>query len=361
MNAPILKALKPKRVNVPSSDDPIRELRVLVAQHKALTRASVAIKNMQADRRAVSAKTAAEKREREERMRCKLPEDVRAAMRDDAKAWSAKASALESQMLVQLRSVPIYARWLKDVYGIGVVVAAYLVTEIDIRIAVKPSQLQRFCGTASIGGYATGGGRLEKPRSPTDEERAWCRENGKHLVGRHYNLELRTRLYQFATAADKNAADRRWLEGSELPDDVDVSTLRSRKKGGRFEYCLPNEPVERPHGWSSKYLDLWQDYMRAHPERRDARNVGRWRALNIFVGDLYLVWRSLEGLPVRPGYYARMRGFEHGSGAVVVDEPRVVTPEDAIAAVGFCGKTVAAQAKVARVQAAEEDEDESEE
>lgn len=292
---------------LPNNDDPIAELRTLVQQHAALTRASVAIGNMTRHRK--SKKTG-------EIIPCRLPEDVRIALigkkKDagdkenihSAEGLKHRATLLQTPILRQLRKIPIYQHFLSKVYGCGPIVAAYLVTGIDIRDrtdrngqfkALKPSSLRMYCGLAVDNATKRLVRRTAGVKNP-------------------YNAELRTRIFQMFTAMVKNAA--------------------------KFP----------PYGKTSKYLKIWADvkHREMHSERVREGNMyrrpsGEWhkgagahaakkgwhKAADIFIEDLYVVWRALEGLPVWPSYYEAKLGFAHG-GDIAVNAPKSMTLDEAL-------------------------------
>jgi hypothetical protein len=265
-----------ERPYVPSSDVPYEELRRLVRQHKAITKAAVAIDNMGSDRT---------NRETGETIACRLPEDVQLDLKETAKRQRGRANKLETAMLRELRKLPIWVEFLSKVMPSGVVVASYLVSEIDIRIATKPSQMRRFCGLAVIDG------KLER------------RQKGQK---NHYNQELRMRLWQWATAIYKC----------------------SFKGGVRVK--------------SNKYLDRWVDWIHRResadlmkgeqPEGTSkgwSKSSGWARAADLLICDLYVFWRTLEGLPVWPTYVEGvLRGAEHKTGNLVPNVPRLLRMDE---------------------------------
>lgn len=278
--------------HVPTFEDPIAELRVLVNEHKAIVRAQQQTVGRSSDR---------ENRTTGEIMPSRLPKDVQEREKAYAKELSLRAAQQESRMLKELRKVPIYNAFLKHVFGVGPVLSSYLVTHVDINKATKPSNLRRFCGLAVING------RLERPT------------RGVKLG---YVAELRTRIFQAFAAMWKNGAK---LNGS------------------------------------TKYLDVWRDYKNRmqHSERYDSEantllefgeeggvrkgakaciHAAGWhKAADVFLEDLYTVWRAQEGLGVWPSYYAAKLGYEHG-GKISVNAPKLLTLEEALETVGHVGK-----------------------
>jgi hypothetical protein len=306
-----LKKLERKESTIPSSDDPREELRRLVLQHKALTKAAVAIDNMSRDKK---------NRETGEVMKCRLPEDAMVVLQDASTDATKRAAKLKPKMLRELRKIPIYDQWLKHVFGIGdggSVIAAYLVAEIDIHRCIKPSGLRRFCGMAVIDG------RLERPTKGQKNA---------------FSKEMRMRLFQMFSTLWKARA------------------VKSK---------------ERPNGTTSKYLEIWENYMNGawqtgritdlgsdklgKPTGKIMTGAGKevsargfvfstgWhKAADVFLNDLYTVWRALEGLPCWPTYSEWVTGYKHGGTPTYqlprgLNMPRDLTPAEAIAEVGYIG------------------------
>lgn len=313
------RKLRVKKPPVPSQDEPRAELRRLVKEHKNFTRKATAIRSMASDKK---------NRETGEKIPCTLPKDRIAEVNAVAAAISADAKRLESAMLVELRKEPIYTDWLANVYGIGPVVAAYLVSEINVGDyndpvtgelrSRKPSQVKRFCGLAVIDG------KLERPKA---------REKN------HYSKEMRTRIYQAMSAMYKNAA---WFTVCSQHEDEKPKAQAKKEVKAAFREatanCLACQATSRPFGKTSKYLTLWADtvHREASAERKGGFKKGMWKAASLLIEDLYIVWRALLGLPVWPSYYAAMLGYEHG-GKISVNAPKLITFEEAVALVGDVG------------------------
>jgi hypothetical protein len=232
-------------------------------------------------------------------IKCNLPTDVQAQFKLLANEVARKeAKRLESAMTRQLKMIPVWQLYLQHVFGVGPVVAAYLVSEIDIfdrpdetgQIrAKKPSALRKFCGMAVVDG------RLER------------RAKG---IKSSYSSDLRTCLF--------NAFSSMWKNG-------------------------------RGKGRSSKYLDIWVNAKhrklsmasegRISNGVRDvsangyAHSYGWHKAADVLLEDLYTVWRAIEGLDVWPSYYAAKLGYEHG-GKISVNAPKRLTVDEALAIVG---------------------------
>jgi hypothetical protein len=109
--------------------------------------------------------------------------------------------------------------------------------------------------------------------------------------------------------------------------------------------------ADRPYGTTTKYLDRW--LAASHAEReapREARmgygnklrkpvpdHKGRMKATDLFLWDLYVVWRALEGLDMRHDKFSVQRGRDHSGREVNLDERFSLTVEEALAWVGDVG------------------------
>jgi hypothetical protein len=288
-----LNKVRRKRPTTPSVEDPIVELRRLTQMHAAWTKKSTAIDNMSSDR---------VNKETKEVIPCDVPLDVRAQMKGVKDALKREASALESAMLRELKKIPIYQLWLSKVFAArGPVLSAYLVSKIDIRKATKPSNLKRYCGLAVIDG------RLER------------RKRG---VQGSFNHQIRTRLYQLFQVIKK---------GKRLdPENKYLKIWNDAKNRIQHSDRVTDRGLDAEGKWTGK-IETGGKVVSA---RGFADSYGWHKAADRFVEDLYIVWRSVEGLEVWPNYYAgKLARREHVTGKPVFDEPKMLTVDEAIALV----------------------------
>lgn len=268
------KKVRARRAPAPAlCDDPRAELRRLVQEHRRWTNTAKSWGQSVSDRT---------NRETGEPIPCNLPEALRSDIKAAQKALQAEAKRLESAMTRQLRQVPVYEHFLSKVYGVGPIAAAYLVAMVRIDLCTKPSQLWRYCGNA----IDSGTGRLERRHSAP-----------KAMGGEgSFNSTLRTVIW---TAFQLGM----WMTGT---------------------------------GKETKYLRRWRDAVHSRKtmgRERGAHVAGRMKATDLFLEDLYIIWRTLEGLPVWPDLYSVRRGFHHG-GKPCLNEGRVLTLDEALNVVG---------------------------
>lgn len=284
----------------PVHSDPRSELRRLVKQHANWNKTIVSLDHMRSDRT---------NRETGETIPCLLPTDTRADLERAEERLRENDDRLVREMARALKQLPIWKTWLRGVAGIAEKTGAILVGETDISLATKPSSLKMFFGTCPD--VATG--RLVR-RTAGQKNR--------------YHSGIRTALYTAFESMPKN--------GAKATSDA-------------------------PHGQTNKYLDVWHNALFGslhdprfngktwHHQKPDGtqqsipgghlylRKRAMWKAVEVFVEDLYVVWRALDGLPVWPDYYDVRRGHMHGGTPIGWTGPRAVSLEEALELVGNCG------------------------
>lgn len=381
--AKLAKAVRGRKKALPASnEDPMAELRALVAQHKALTKKQVALTNMAADK--VVRKDSGS-RKKGDVLKCELPDDVQQSMHGLSAVMKARADELQGAMRRELKKIPIFTTFLSKVFGLqsGSVICAYLVTELDPRDPVdretgeiikarKSSAFRQFCG------MAVQNGRLSRHTRGRAGEKA---------DKSHFSGEMRTRLYQLFQSIWKNGAKFTvCAEHAETkPEKRKTDEQKAAYASWRAETlsCSECAATSAPHGKSSKYLKIWTDYKHRmlqserctfNPKTKRlevvrigaatadvlsaaafAHSTGWHKAADVFLEDLYVVWRALEGLPVWPSYYAAKLGYEHG-GKICVNAPKMLTVDDALATVGDVGGFAVMGGVVDSVEDDEEDE-----
>lgn len=328
----ISKALKGEPAMVPTHDDPAAQLRLLVLQHKAVTKAKVAVNNMSIDRKVLSGPNKGEP------IPCRLPADARAMLQLSIKGhpeagiigMDQTLARLKREMTKVLKSIPIYTLFLERIYGMGPVTSAYLCSEVNIRLADKPSRLIRYCGMAVMPYYKISS--VDKSGKESVSYRPAYGEPGKDepvVVNRPIVHRLETRA-----SGRKNAFNSA------------MRTFIYLAMGSMWKNAAPTK--NRGQNVSSKYLDVWvgkkhgvlhraPDENGKAPTKGAAHSAGWHTAARVLLEDLYIVWRSLEGLPVWPSYYAGKLGYSHG-GKICVNEPKLLTVDEALALVGDVGK-----------------------
>jgi hypothetical protein len=279
-------------------DTPVENLRFTLLQYTANERLLQSVRGQIVDR---TARSDFGQYKEGDAIPCRLTEDAKATSGVYVAYLLRVSENLTKQMAEILKTIPLWTEFLDHVYGVGPVLGAYLCAFVDVQIrekrglgATKPSHLRRYCGLAVIDG------KLEK--------RTAGRVNA-------YNGSLRIRLFQAFTSMWKTS-------------------------GGR-------------EGKDTRYLRIWRDYLNrmANSARvsesgkievagkeRSAKgfvfSTGWHKAADVLIEDLYIMARTLEGLPVWPTYQTAKLGYTHG-GKVSDGQPVVLTLEEAKRCVGL--------------------------
>lgn len=184
-----------------------------------------------------------------------------------------------------LEVFPIYTEFLRDVRGIGPMMAGVIVSEFDIRRAKYPSSLWAYAGLDVAG---DGMGRSRKKEHLVDRE--YQDKDGKTQtrVGITFNPWLKTKLIGvLASSFIKSKSPWR-----EIYDDY-KHRLESHAKWGTHNDKVKDGDVRTSKG------------------RRDA--MAKRYMVKMFLIELYKRWRAIEGLVVYPPYHEAKLGLKHGA------------------------------------------------
>lgn len=176
-----------------------------------------------------------------------------------------------------LKEIPIYKQFLKNVKGIGPAIAGVIISEIDITKARHPSSIWAYAG---VDVAPDGKGRSRKKA---------------HLVKVKY----------------KNKKGEE-LEKDSITFNPFLKTKLLGVLGGSFLKC------------KSPYADIYYNYqerLENHFIYKDTTKLHRYRMsirymIKMFLLDLYVAWRTLEGLPVSLPYAQAKLGYPPHGGHV---------------------------------------------
>ena len=183
----------------------------------------------------------------------------------------------------------IWNEWLVDVHGCGIKMAAVIISEINVHKANSMAALEKYCGVDVVlkrddngefildnDGNVIGEGRSRKARHLVDKVYTDCENTAIHTKGISFNPFLKTKMVGV-------------LGGSFI------------KKGGPYRVVYDNYKARL-------YLN---------PKHKD-KSVGHKHNMAIrymikeFLADLWKVWRTIEGLPLKPRYAEAKLGIHHG-------------------------------------------------
>lgn len=168
---------------------------------------------------------------------------------------------------------PIWDGFLKGVKGIGPMIAAVLITEIEIARARYPSSLWKYAGLDVAG---DGGGRSKREA---------------HLVEREYTAK------DGSTKMRNSITFNPFLK-TKLLGVLGPSFLKANNAGYRQLYD------EAKHRYAT-------DPRHADKSKGHVHNMAMRVMVKRFLADLYNVWRPMEGLEVAPTYQEAKQGHQH--------------------------------------------------
>ena len=204
----------------------------------------------------------------------------------------ATLSDAEDQQVKDIAAVvqdfSIWEAFMQDVKGCGPMMAAVIISEIDIEKARYPSSLWKYAG---LDVAADGAGRSRRQEHLTEYD--YTDKNGKpaRRKGITFNPFLKTKLVGvLGTSFLKQPADK--CVYRELYDNYKHRMENHTKWGTAND----GEKDENGHAVTSKG--------RRH-------NMAVRYAVKRFLADLYRAWRTIEGLPVEPEYHEAKLGHRH--------------------------------------------------
>lgn len=174
-----------------------------------------------------------------------------------------------------LRDYPIFVQFLDKVKGIGPAMAGVIVSEIDISKAQYPSSLWAYAG---LDVASDGAGRSRKKEHLV--ERAYVDKEGKEAkrVGITFNPFLKTKLTGVLASSFLRAGNERYS-----------------KLYGDYKHRLESHEKHK-------------DKSKGH-----RHNMAMRYMIKRFLADLYVEWRTLEGLEVVPDYHEGKLGHRHAA------------------------------------------------
>jgi len=226
-------------------------------------------------------------------------DDGRAMPAEDAAAFSGIADAAHDQEAAvekQLKAVctrfPVH-EWLEGVKGVGTIAKGWILGEFDIEIATTVSKMWQFCGLNS--GMVIGKRRVENADGSFSAVPTDTMVRGDKLTPGFvapFNKRLRTAI---------------------------VGVLADGFIKAQNDYCMryyypykarleqSDNTVEEVSRAGTPARDVaWKDAKKAHRDRAAKRYM-----MKMFLKDLYVAWRTVEGLPVREPYAEEYLGKKH--------------------------------------------------
>lgn len=220
---------------------------------------------------------------------------------DDAKE---KEIECEKNLKRVLKRFPIWTEYLEGVKGVGTIAAGWLIGEFDIEKATTVSKMWQFAGLNP--GMVRGVKDIEKDKyKPSMGE-----------VIREYTTMKGVNHVHVLT--DELIKGDKLTEGFTSPFNQNLRTALVGVLADGFikqqnYYCmefyypykarLEQEENTVLHVGKEKQ---WKEVNKGHRDRAAKRYM-----IKMFLKDLYVAWRTIEGLPVRPSYQEEYLGHKH--------------------------------------------------
>jgi len=227
-----------------------------------------------------------------------------------ADAAKEQEGQVEKHLRKVLKRFPIYTEYLKSIKGVGEISAGWIISEFDIHEATTVSKMWQFAGLnpgmvrgvkrVKAGKYKEKMGEIIKTLEHESRENEYFVLTDKMVRGDKltegfvspFNKRLRVALCgvlatSFVTQQAPYALEYYYPYKERLANS-DRLISEISKKGG--------EPKDVP----------WNDAKPAHRDRAAQRYM-----IKMFIKDLYVVWRGMEGLPVRAPYAEEYLGKVH--------------------------------------------------
>ena len=203
---------------------------------------------------------------------------------DDAKE---KEVECEKNLKRVLKRFPIWTEYLEGIKGVGTIAAGWIIGEFDIEKATTVSKMWQFAGLNP--GLVKGKKRVDHEDGKVEFVETGEMIRGDKLTPGHvspFNQNLRTALV-----------------GVLADGFIKHQNYYAMEFYYPYKARLEQEENEVLHiGKDVK----WKDVSKGHRDRAAKRYM-----IKMFLKDLYVAWRTIEGLPVRAPYQEEYLGHKH--------------------------------------------------
>lgn len=194
---------------------------------------------------------------------------------------------IEKMLKKTLKRFPIYNDYLLQVKGVGEIAAGWIIGEFDIHKADTVSKLWQFCGLNS--GMVKGKKRVEDKDGNVTFVESGEMVRGDKLTPGHvspFNKNLRTALVGVMA-------------------DGFIKCQNMYAMDFYYPYKARLEQEENKVLHVGKEVS-WNEVSKGHRDRAAKRYM-----IKMFLKDLYVAWREIEGLTVRVPYQEEYLGHKH--------------------------------------------------
>lgn len=199
---------------------------------------------------------------------------------------------LEKALLERLRLFPVYTEYLVHIKGVGPVSAGWIISEFDIHIATTVSKMWQFAGLSP--------GLVRGRKAIKDAKGVWHYETTDILI--------RGDRLAPGFVAPFNKRLRVALVG------VMADGFIKQQNDYALDFYYPyKHRLEQEANKANAGDKAWSEVSKGHRDSAAKRYM-----VKMFLRDLYVAWRTLEGLPVRPPYQDEYLGHTTERAAMLV-------------------------------------------
>lgn len=215
---------------------------------------------------------------------------------------------IEKMLRKTLKRFPIYTEWLVDVKGIGEVAASWIIGSLDIEKAITVSKMWQYAGLNP--GLVRG-----KKRMTIKEYKPEMGPQVSIIMDENGKPEECIVLTDTLVRGDKATP------GFILPFNKELRTALAGVLADGFIKCQSSYALNYYYTYKTRLEQerngvesignnddgkAWGDVSKGHRDRAAKRYM-----IKMFLKDLYVTWRTIEGLPVRAPYAEEFLGKVH--------------------------------------------------
>ncbi len=214
-------------------------------------------------------------------------------LKESAEQAKMQEDMLENYIAKLVKSTDLWQNFLVNVKGCGPLMAAVIIAEIDIEKAAMVSQIWSYAG---ISPGTTCGRKWNKDKTEI--------------------IKTETLIPQDRLSPGFLSPYNQWLR-TKLLGVLAASMVKSQSEYAINYYYSLHTPKARKAELGEGRLDIeeniyvktgkmWKDESEGH-----RNNAAKRYMIKMFLKDLYVAWRTLEGLPVREPYQEEYLGHKH--------------------------------------------------
>ena len=217
---------------------------------------------------------------------------------------------IEEALKPMLKRFPLYNEYLKPcVNGVGAIAAGTLIAEFDIFKATTVSKLWQYAGlNAELVRGKKDIDKKDYKKAMGEKISEYTLMNGKERVIYLTNDMVRGDKLTSGFVAPFNGNLRAVLMGILSPSFLKCTSSYKIEYYDTYKHRLQNSKKEVMHckkGGKAK-MTAWKDVNDGHRDMASKRYM-----IKMFLKDLYVAWREIEGLEVRASYQEVYLGHVH--------------------------------------------------